>query len=132
MDKPRILVINDDTCLRDFFRFNLSARGFEVDFTCADSETMAYVGQEKPDVVILDLMVRGRDGFDLCREICDSEISPVVVMNMRSRDGDLRRCFEMGVAEYLGKPFGVDELMARIKGVLRHRRWTKVPAGSPS
>jgi DNA-binding response OmpR family regulator len=127
MTRPRVLVVNDEAPLRELFRFNLNVRGYEVIDTFGCPEVLTIVEQEKPDLVILDLTIRGTDGFEICRKICQSSKSSIIAFNMRGGDSDLLRCLEMGVDDYLGKPFGVDELMARIGAVLRHRQWIKLP-----
>jgi two-component system KDP operon response regulator KdpE len=127
MTRPRILVVNDEQALRDFFRFNLNARGYEVSDTMGSPEVLNMVEKEQPDLVILDLMLEGLDGFQLCQQICQSSQSSVIAFNMRGGEADLLRCLEMGVDDYLNKPFGVDELMARVRAVLRHKRWNKSP-----
>ena len=127
MNRPRILIINDEAALRDFFRFNLQMRGYDVTDTFGTSEVLARIEKEGPDLVILDLMVRGVDGFGLCRRICQSTHCSVIAFNMRGGESDLLRCLEMGVDDYLGKPIGVDELMARVRAVLRNRRSIRVP-----
>jgi DNA-binding response OmpR family regulator len=120
--RPRVLVVNDESALRDFFRINLKVRGCEVLVTWGSPEVLATMQKEQPDLVILDLTVRGVDGFELCRQICQSSLSSVIAFNMRGNESDLLRCLEMGVDDYLGKPFGVDELMARVWAVLRRKR----------
>jgi DNA-binding response OmpR family regulator len=125
MYSPRILVVNDEASLRSFFHFNLNVRGYEVIDTLGSPEVFDLVQSENPDLVILDLMVQGVDGFELCRNICQNSGSSVIAFNMRGGEADLLRCLEMGVCDYLGKPFGVDELMARVRAVLRHRQWAK-------
>ena len=121
MNRPRILIVNDEASLRDFFRINLQMRGYDVIDTMGTPEVLAAVEKGKPDLVILDLMVRGTDGFGLCRWICQSTRSSVIAFNMRGGENDLLRCLEMGVDDYLGKPIGVDELMARVRAVLRNK-----------
>jgi DNA-binding response OmpR family regulator len=129
MNRPRVLVVNDEAAIRDFFRFNLQMRGYDVTDSLGHSEVFTLVEKEKPDLVILDLMVRGLDGFGLYRRICQSTRSSVIAFNMRGGEGDLLRCLEMGVDDYLGKPIGVDELMARVKAVLRNNRGALEPVG---
>ncbi len=124
---PRIFVVNDEAPLRDFFRINLKVRGYDVFDTMGTPDILAEIEKQRPDLVILDLMVSGVDGFELCRQICEASISSVIAINLRGGDTDLIRCLEMGVDDYLGKPFGVDELLARIGAVLRHRRWVRSP-----
>jgi DNA-binding response OmpR family regulator len=122
LTRPRVLVVNDESALRDFFRINLKVRGCDVRVTWGSPEVLAIMQKEKPDLVILDLTVRGVDGFELCRQICQSSVSSVIAFNMRGNEADLLRCLEMGVDDYLWKPFGVDELMARVWAVLRCKR----------
>ncbi|GEM_PF-3498188 len=121
MNRPKVLIVNDEAAIRDFFHFNLQRRGYEVTDTLGTPEVMALVENEDPDLVILDLMVRGVDGFGLCRRICQSTRSSVIAFNMRGGESDLLRCLEIGVDDYLGKPIGVDELMARVRAVLRNK-----------
>jgi DNA-binding response OmpR family regulator len=127
MNRPKILIINDEAALRDFFRFNLQMRGYDVTDTLGLPDVYTLVEKEQPDLVILDLMVRGIDGVELCRRICRSTDSSVIAFNMRGGENDLLRCLEIGVDDYLGKPIGVDELMARVRAVLRNKRFIKTP-----
>jgi two-component system, OmpR family, KDP operon response regulator KdpE len=128
MERSIVIVVNDEVALRNFFRFNLKARGFEVYDVTGCPEVLELVEEKQPDIVILDLMVRDVDGFALCKQICEMGTSSVIALNMRGSESDLIRCLDMGVADYLNKPFGVDELLARINAVLRHQRWLKTPA----
>jgi DNA-binding response OmpR family regulator len=125
MNRSRILVVNDEAALRNFFRFNLQMRGYDVIATIGNPEVFDLVEKEDLDLVILDLMVRGVDGFGLCRRICQSTRSSIIAFNMRGGESDLLRCLEMGVDDYLSKPIGVDELMARVRAVLRNKRSTR-------
>jgi two-component system KDP operon response regulator KdpE len=125
MSAPSVLVINDYAPLRDFFRFNLKARGYEVVDVISTPDIFVHVEKMQPDLVILDLMIGGTDGFELCRRVCSESGSAVIVINMRAGDSDLLRCLEMGVDEYINRPFGVDELMARIGAAMRHRKKAK-------
>jgi DNA-binding response OmpR family regulator len=130
LTRPRVLVVNDESALRDFFRINLKVRGCDVLVTLGSPEVLALLKKEQPDLVILDLTVRGVDGFELCRQICQASLTSVIAFNMRGNESDLLRCLEMGVDDYLGKPFGVDELMARVWAVLRRKRlaWPPQPS----
>jgi DNA-binding response OmpR family regulator len=125
MYNPHVLIVNDELSLRNFFSFNLKARGYEVTDTTGTPEVFNLIRSEHPDLVILDLMVQGIDGFELCHKICNNTDSSIIAFNMRGGEADLMRCLEMGVDDYLGKPFGVDELMARVRAVLRHRNWLR-------
>ncbi len=125
MGTQRVLVVNDEASLRTFFNFNLHARGYEVMDTIGSPSVFELVQNEHPDLVILDLMIQGIYGFELCRNICQHSNSSVIAFNMRGGDVDLLTCLNMGVDDYLGKPFGVDELMSRVRAVLRFRNLTK-------
>jgi len=127
MPGPSVLVINDYAPLRDFFRFNLKARGYEVVDIISTPDVYVKIDQMQPDLLILDLMIGGTDGFELCRKVCSEGGSAVIVINMRAGDNDLLRCLEMGVDDYINRPFGVDELMVRIGAALRHRKKVKQP-----
>ena len=121
MTRPRILVVNDELAMQEFFRFNLTVRGYEVIAAKGSAGVLVMVEKAQPHLVILDLMVRGVDGFELCQKICDSAKISVIAFNMRGGEADLLKCLAMGVEDYLGKPFGVEELLARIRAVLRYR-----------
>jgi two-component system KDP operon response regulator KdpE len=123
--QPLVLIIIDEPALRDLFSINLKVRGFDVLDIRSNSKIMASVVNNLPQLVILDLMVGEVDGFDICNQLCKSNLSPVIAFNMRGGDADLLKCLEMGVDDYIGKPFGVDELMARINAVLRHKRFDR-------
>jgi two-component system, OmpR family, KDP operon response regulator KdpE len=122
MSRTRILIVNEEQVLREFFRFNLTRRGYEVLECPGDSGVFDVITKEKPDLVIMDLMVSGADGFEICRRICEAQEPSLIVFNMRGGEADLLRCLEIGVDDYMGKPFGVNELIARIHAVLRHKR----------
>jgi two-component system, OmpR family, KDP operon response regulator KdpE len=122
--RPYIMVIIDEPALKELFRINLSVRGYDVLDIPGCVKSVSIAEKSKPDLVIIDLMIAEVDGFDICKQICKLDIAPVIAFNMRGGDADLLRCFELGVDDYIGKPFGVDELMARINAVLRHKRFT--------
>jgi two-component system KDP operon response regulator KdpE len=127
MPRPRIIVINDYAPLRNLFRINLRARGFQVTDTISTPDIFETIRRDQPDLVISDLILSGVDGFELCRQVCDFGLSAVIVINLRSGESDMLKCLEMGVDDYICRPFGVDELMARIGAALRHRKKVKMP-----
>ena len=127
MSHPRILIINDYAPLRALLRINLKVRGYAVTDMCSTNNLPETVRKEKPNLVILDLVLDEVDGMDTCRQICREGCSSVLAINLRSGESDMLKCLEMGVADYISKPFGVDELMARIEAALRHRQKVAVP-----
>jgi two-component system KDP operon response regulator KdpE len=121
MQPARILIINDEPAIRAFFRFNLEIRGYRVLESGGCPEVLEVFRREKPDLTILDLRIAGTDGLELCRCLCEEEDSSVIVFNMRGGESDLLKCLKMGVGDYLCKPFGVDEFIARVRAVLRYK-----------
>jgi DNA-binding response OmpR family regulator len=125
MSLPHVLVMIDEPALKYLFSINLYRRGYEVNVLPGSKDLISNIVQFNPDLVILDLMIQGINGFSLCNLLCKSNFSPVIAFNMRGGDDDLLKCLEMGVDDYIGKPFGIDELIARINAVLRHRRFER-------
>jgi DNA-binding response OmpR family regulator len=117
--RPCILIVSDEPALSDLFRVSLKVRDSDVLVSPGCPDVFAIVQNEQPDLVILELTVRGVDGFELCRQICQDSSSSVIAFNMWGNESELLRCLEMGVDDYLGKPFGVAELTARVRAVLR-------------
>jgi DNA-binding response OmpR family regulator len=126
MSHPRVLIINDYTPLRDLLRINLKVRGYAVVDTNSSRDLIEVLRKEQPDLVILDLVLDEVDGFEICRRICQEGSAAVIVLNLRSGESDMLKCLEMGIADYISKPFGVDELMARIEASLRYRQKARV------
>lgn len=119
--KPRILVVDDEKDLVNLVRYNLEKEGFEV-FTAYDGNSvLEKVWSHRPDLIILDLMLPDRSGYDICREIkADSSIShiPVVMLTARSSEQNRVTGFESGAEDYVIKPFSPKELMLRVKAIL--------------
>jgi DNA-binding response OmpR family regulator len=122
--RPLIMVVIDEPALRYLFTINLTSRGYDVIEMRGSPEVVSVVEQNKPDLVILDLMIGSVNGLDVCKALCEYRMSTVIAFNMRGGDADLIKCLGMGVDDYIGKPFGIDELIARINAVLRYKRFT--------
>jgi two-component system, OmpR family, phosphate regulon response regulator OmpR len=126
--KTRILVVDDDQRLRDLLVKYLSGEGYEVK-AVPDARAMdKYLGRERYDLVVLDLMLPGEDGLAICRRLRSQQTSPAIIM-LTAKGDDVDRIvgLEMGADDYLPKPFNPRELLARINAVLRRRS----PAGPP-
>ena len=130
MRHPGILVVNDYPALREYFSFSLGIRGYAVKDIMGSTEVLSVIETEQPDLVILDVNLRRLDGFALCRKICESPVRSVIVFNMRGSENDLLQCLEMGVDDYIGRPLGVTELLARVRAALRHRYPVKQPVSN--
>jgi two-component system KDP operon response regulator KdpE len=127
--KTRVMVVDDEQSLRDFVRRNLEVRGFQV-FTAANGlEALAIFDSEQVELVIIDLMMPHMDGLETIRRIRQSSLVPVVVLSALDEEKDKIQALNQGADDYLTKPFGVGELLARVDAVLRRNRWSRVPEG---
>jgi two-component system KDP operon response regulator KdpE len=125
-----VLVVEDDRNIVDLIRSNLVVRGFSVVVSPDGSDALRLVDEEHPDIALLDLMLPAIDGFELCRSIRESSGIGVIVVSARGGEHDKVRALNLGADDYLTKPFGVDELLARITATLRRTR--PAPDGAPS
>jgi two-component system phosphate regulon response regulator OmpR len=121
-DNPtRILVVDDDSALRDLLQEYLSREGFEV-AGVEDGEAMdAWLAEQEPGLVILDLMLPGEDGLTLARRLRTRTQVPIIMLSARGDDIDRIVGLEVGADDYMPKPFNPRELLARIRAVLRRR-----------
>ncbi|MDO9486914.1 MAG: response regulator, partial [Sphingomonadaceae bacterium] len=125
MNKPRVLLVEDDESLVELIRYNLGAAGFEVTSTPDGEDALMLAAEEAPDVVILDWMVEGVSGIEVCRRLRRSPATanvPILMLTARAEEADRIRGLETGADDYLTKPFSPRELVARIKAVLRRLR----------
>jgi two-component system KDP operon response regulator KdpE len=121
-DSTRILVVEDDRNIIDLVQANLLVRGFDVVVSRTGDDAVELLDSVKPDLVLLDLMLPRVDGFDLCREIRGDSTVGIIVVSARRGEQDKVRALNLGADDYLTKPFGVDELLARITALLRRSR----------
>ncbi len=120
----RILVAEDEATVRDFVCRNLSARKFQVIEASNGLEALALWETERPHMMILDVMMPRMNGLDVLRRVRERSIIPVIVLTALDAESDKVAAFELGADDYLTKPFGVVELMARVQAVLRRSSWT--------
>lgn len=117
----RVLVVDDEESLATAIAYNLRRDGHEVE-TAADGERALEVAQAiQPDLVVLDLMLPGMDGFEVCRQIRRSSAVPVLMLSARDEEIDRVVGLEIGADDYMIKPFSMRELVARVKAMLRRR-----------
>jgi two-component system KDP operon response regulator KdpE len=121
-DRTGVLLVEDDQNIVDLVRSNLMARGHEVTVSKDGSDAVALLESVEPEMVILDLMLPGIDGFELCREIRERSSVGIVVLSARRAETDKVRALNLGADDYMTKPFGIDELLARIHATLRRSR----------
>lgn len=128
MSQTRVLVVEDDANIVDLVRSNLLARGFDVTVSEDGIGVAALVKSYEPEIVLLDLMLPGVDGFDICREVRASSDVGLIVVSARAGEQDKVRALNLGADDYLTKPFGIDELLARMTATLRRSRPGSVEA----
>ena len=121
-DKTRILVVDDEPSIRRLLRTSLGAEGFEVIEADDAGSALAAIEAKKPEIVILDLGLPGQDGVDVIRRVRETGAKlPIVVLSSRSDERGKVQALELGADDYVTKPFGIAELVARIRTALRHR-----------
>ena len=119
-DVAKILVVDDERVLLDTLRYNLLRAGYEVLAATDGEAALRAAKQERPDLIILDVMLPKIDGFEVCRILRQERLStPVLMLTARDEEVDKVLGLELGADDYLTKPFSMRELMARIKAMLR-------------
>ena len=120
-----VMVVDDEKPLREFVRRNLEVRGYKV-FTASNGlEAMAIFQGNSIHLVILDIMMPHMDGLEVTRRIREESHVPIIILTAMGEEADKVRAFDMGADDYLTKPFGVGELLGRIKAVLRRADWSE-------
>src|SRR6478672_3588193 len=118
--KACVLVVDDDPALAEMLGIVLRREGIEPVFVASGADAVPTFKATRPDVVLLDLMLPGRDGLDVCRDLRAESGVPIVMLTARADTADVVRGLEAGADDYVVKPFKPTELVARIKARLRH------------
>jgi two-component system, OmpR family, KDP operon response regulator KdpE len=121
-----VLVVEDEPQMRKFIRASLSSHGYRVVEAERASEAVMLMTSHNPEIVLLDLGLPDGDGIDLTRQLRDWSRVPIIVLSARGREDDKVSALDAGADDYLTKPFGVNELLARMRVALRHAQ----PAGA--
>jgi two-component system KDP operon response regulator KdpE len=122
MTTTTVLVVEDDPNIVDLLRSNLLIRGFDVAVDSTGADVLAQIERHEPAIVLLDLMLPEVDGFDVCREVRQRSDVGLIVVSARTSESDKVRALNLGADDYLTKPFGVEELLARMTATLRRSR----------
>ncbi len=121
--KGRIMVVDDEEKLNRLITYNLEKEGFATTSVLDGDNVMNLVRLQRPDLIILDLMLPGRDGLELCREMRKANIkTPIIMLTARDDEIDKVLGLELGADDYVTKPFSVRELIARVKAILRRNQ----------
>jgi len=125
MTQPRILVVDDEPQIRRFLKVALKAAGYESIIAETGAEALRAVASRAPDAIVLDLGLPDADGKHVLREIRAFSRVPVIILSARDREAEKIEALDLGADDYVEKPFGIGELMARLRTALRHA--TKMP-----
>jgi two-component system KDP operon response regulator KdpE len=126
----RILVAEDETALRDFVCRNLRARGYVVSEAGNGLEALAIWERENPQLAVLDIMMPRMDGLEVCRRIRERSNAPIIALTALDAESDKVAALDLGADDYLTKPFGVEELLARVRAAMRRSQWQGELTGS--
>jgi len=116
----RILVVDDEVEIRRALQRNLLAHGYEVFTTGTGEEALAEITQHRPDLILLDLGLPGISGLEVCKRVRAESNLPILVLSVKDTERDKVLALDLGADDYVSKPFGMDEVLARIRVALRH------------
>ncbi|MFT3925658.1 MAG: response regulator [Myxococcales bacterium] len=128
---PSVLVVDDEQPMRRFLRTALGAHGYTLFEASSAAEAKLVITTQNPSLVLLDLGLPDADGLELTRELREWSRVPIIVISARGREDDKVAALDAGADDYLTKPFGVNELLARIRVALRHARGTAQEESRP-
>ena len=127
MDK-KILIVDDEKNIRDIIIYNLKKEGYQILQAADGEEGVRLAMEEEPDLIMLDIMMPKMDGYDACKKIRETKNTPIIMLTARAEEVDKVLGLEFGADDYVTKPFGVRELMARVKANLRKAAFRAEPA----
>ncbi len=132
MAGERILVVDDEPRYLRLVRFNLEAGGYHVSCAATGEEALAALAQQVPDLLILDIMLPGQDGFQVCARIREVSTVPIIMLTARGAEEDKVKGLRLGADDYVVKPFSARELLARVEAVLRRASLAEAPSRQTS
>jgi len=115
----KILIVEDDDALRETLEIGLRSNGFDVCQSATGSDAIPVFEKHKPDLVLLDLMLPGKNGIEICHELRQTSGVPIIMLTARTDDNDMIRGLEAGADDYVTKPYKIEVLVSRIKARLR-------------
>ncbi len=119
-ENAHILVVDDDRGIQRALQRSLSAYGYEVSAVSSGEEALEEIAREHPDLVLLDLGLPGMSGLEVCEKIRAESNLPIIVLSIKNAEQDKVRALDLGADDYVSKPFGINEVLARIRVALRH------------
>ena len=112
--KKSILIVDDEVSILKFLRSNLDDKGYAVISASNGEEALHTIERELPDLIVLDVMMPKMDGFEVCRRLREWSQIPIIMLSARGDEKDKVKCLDLGADDYIVKPFGASELMARV------------------
>ena len=125
--KKKILVVEDEKSISDIIKYNLEKEGFDVTPAYDGEEALKLVKEKDPDLILLDVMLPKVDGFSVCRQVRETNTVPIIMLTAKEEEVDKVLGLELGADDYMTKPFGMRELLARIKANIRRASLTLGP-----
>lgn len=119
--KPKVLIVDDEAAILKFLRPALEANGYEVVSTGTVADAKRLIASSAPDLVVLDLGLPDGDGKDVIKSVREWSDTPIIVLSARDREAEKISALDLGADDYVNKPFGVGELLARVRTATRHR-----------
>ncbi|HEX5415315.1 MAG TPA: response regulator transcription factor [Chloroflexota bacterium] len=119
MKKTRVLIVDDEPETLKYVGANLRARGYDVATAADGTEALKKASEDVFDLILLDITMPGPDGFAVCQALRQHSGVPIIMLSARGQEKDKVRALDLGADDYLTKPFGIDELLARVRSVLR-------------
>ncbi|MDR2610924.1 MAG: response regulator transcription factor [Clostridiales Family XIII bacterium] len=132
MDARKVLIIEDEKAISDIVKFNLTKEGFTADTVFDGKEGLDRALSTDPDLVLLDVMLPSMDGFEVCRRLREKSNVPIIMLTAKEEEVDKVLGLELGADDYITKPFGLRELIARIKANIRRAQPPQAPEQSSS
>jgi DNA-binding response OmpR family regulator len=126
MSKTKVLVVDDEPRYLKLVRYNLEAADYEVITAISGEEALSLVAVKNPDLIILDIRLPGIDGYEVCAKIREFSSTPIIMLTAKGEEQEKVHGLRLGADDYVTKPFGAEELMARVETVLRRGRIPEV------
>ena len=121
MNFPRILVVDDEPSILELIKANLEARGYQVSTAADGDEAIRIAEKEKPELILLDIIMPGMDGFAVCRKIRQWSAVPILMLSAREGENYKEMCAACGADDYLTKPFVLKELLSMVRSILKQK-----------
>jgi two-component system response regulator VicR len=132
MDAKKVLIVEDEKPISDIVKFNLTKEGFETLVAYDGGEGLEMALKTDPDIVLLDVMLPTIDGFEICKKIREKSNVPIIILTAKEEEVDKVLGLELGADDYITKPFGLRELIARVKANIRRTGMTEIIGADPA